>query len=244
MWGFQEGMQWLEDYGKKINDGIKNFLATKLTLNNIQRKIQDLSQNVKDVIIKLSCRNHSRNSVKIKEVLIKTNSCHYDIIKHVFKKLRSNFLGNNCRIILKCLKREMEKKRDRDIYNDGLAKHNHFTNTLCAIPLQGIPKEGFKLPVSESADDFPEPSIPVTFETFFKRSCKAISIKQTKETKEKGTYQIIFKDKHYEVLTKHLKKLFNAFVMNDDHLVTKKAKEQWGHTPCIDLLFNNSESEL
>ena len=96
-----------------------------------------------------------------------------------------------------------------------------------------------------SADGFPEPSIPVTFETFLKRSCKAISIKQTKETKENGTYQILIKDAHYEVSTKHLKKLFNIFTTNDDdHPVTKKAKEQWGHTPRIDLLFSNNESEL
>lgn len=156
-------------------------------------------------------------------MLIKTKSCCYKIVKYVLGKLTPKFIGGLYKIVLKHMKKSLEKD-GKDGYKNRLMSHNQFINGLHVIPMQKIPNKISTLSVGGKADGFPEQSIPVTFQAFLLITCKAISIEQTKETKENGTYQIVIEDVDYEVLTTHLKKLFTALKMNPDHAVTKKSK--------------------
>ena len=54
----------------------------------------------------------------------------------------------------------------------------------------------------------------------------------------------MIEDRDYKKAKKHLKTLFNAFALNEDHPVMTKAKEQWKSIPHIDMLFSNSKYEL
>ena len=138
------------------------------------------------MLITLSIRDHSGNSAKIKGVVIKTRSCHYKIVTYVLKKLRSNFLGDRYCIILKGLKKELESSPDNQTYDQILVKHNQFTNNLCVIPFQGIPKDGFKLMVGGPTDGFPDQSIPVTFESFLKILAKRFLSSVPRRPKKMG----------------------------------------------------------
>ena len=146
-------------------------------------------------------------------------------------------------IITKNMRKIMNKSANSGC-NIILAAHNLFVHQLCVIVIRFL-LDGFPdMMVGGATNGFPEQSFSVPFWQFIVENCKAISIKESKETTDSGTYQIILLDDDYYNSTKHLHKLFTAFKKNLDHEVTKGAKQKWKHNLYIKLLFSIDEFEI
>ena len=194
--------------------------------DHIINDISELSDRVIDIVVELRCRTYHGDSVQIKGVLIKTRSCHYRILKKALQRENTNMFGGAYKIISKEMHKTMTKYNGSG-FDYLLLSHNHFVNKFWAIPINFLPIGFCTMKVCVEEDGFPAQSISVPLQKFLVDTCKAISIKETKDTAENGSHQIILSNDDYRNSTNHLCCLFKAFKTNSKHEVTKATKGKW-----------------
>ena len=239
IWGLHDVIHWRLTYEQLLNQEIKKVLSDTVP-PHISSEIQSLSNKAKNIHINLKSGPFYGNSAKIEGVLIKTKSCHYNMIQYTLSKIDSNVFSEHYQIMQKLLLKNLDK---RSSFDSALTSHNVCVNQYRTIPVRFLPPGFRDMKVSGVLDGFPQQLIAVQFKKFLITTCRAISIKETNDTSTNGTYLILFLDKDYKKATQHLRCLFEAFKMNQNHEVTKAAKTKWHHLPYVDQFFSNNQLE-